>query len=87
MLCRRTECELRDATIITAVAKAIRILAKKEELSTSISHRHTLWAAELTRDGMPVKRAIDLMFLPLFEGSLEVRDSEKSIAKAAMASM
>lgn len=54
---------------IVAVANNIRSLYRKQELSCSLSTRETLMAAELVADGWNVLRAMELVFLPLFEGT------------------
>ena len=41
----------------------------KQEISCSLSTRETLMAAELVADGWTTLRAMELVFLPLFEGT------------------
>ena len=66
-----------DATNIVDTANQIRDIARKGELSDSVSTRETLMAASLTRDGWSVTEALELTFLPLFEGT--VTEGERSI--------
>lgn len=54
--------------IVTLVNK-VRSLYLKQELSCSLSTREALMAAELVADGWSVLSAMELVFLPLFEGT------------------
>lgn len=58
-----------SADLIVSVANIIRNLYKKQELSASLSTRETLMAGELIADGWSPIRAMELVFLPLFEGT------------------
>lgn len=69
LLVTRCDIALVDATIIAKVASSVRSLAKKKDLSSAVSTRHTLQAADLVKDGFAVQTALRLVFLPLFEGS------------------
>lgn len=62
---------------IVSVANTVRELHTKQEISCSISTRETLMAAELVADGWSVLTALELSFLPLFEGTKS--DGERSI--------
>lgn len=66
-----------DAANIVAVAETVRSLYGKQELSCSISTRETLAAASLVADGWTALDAMELSFLPLFEGT--GTDGERSI--------
>lgn len=66
-----------DAANIVAVAETVRSLYGKQELSCSISTRETLAAASLVADGWTALDAMELSFLPLFEGTRT--DGERSI--------
>ena len=66
-----------DAANIVAVAETIRSLYSKQELSCSLSTRETLAAASLVADGWTALEAMELTYLPLFEGTRT--DGERSI--------
>ena len=66
-----------DAANIVAVAETVRNLFAKQELSCSISTRETLMAGRLVSDGWTALEAMELTFLPLFEGTRT--DGERSI--------
>lgn len=66
-----------DAANIVAVAETVRSLYSKQEISCSISTRETLQAGRLVSDGWTTLEAMELTFLPLFEGSKT--DGERSI--------
>lgn len=69
VLVRRCRVSASNAKHIVSVANNVRSLFKKQELSCSISTRETLMAAELVSDGWTPLRAMELVFLPLFEGT------------------
>ena len=58
-----------DAVNIVAVAETVRNKYSKTELSCSLSTRETLMAAKLISDGWSAQKAMELTFLPLFEGT------------------
>ena len=58
-----------DAENIANVALTIRNLYGKQEISCTISTRETLAAARLVADGWSSLEAMELTFLPLFEGT------------------
>ena len=58
-----------DAENIANVALTIRNLYGKQEISCTISTRETLAAARLVADGWTSLEAMELTFLPLFEGT------------------
>ena len=66
-----------DAANIVAVAETVRSLYSKQEISCSISTRETLQAGQLVSDGWTALEAMELTFLPLFEGTRT--DGERSI--------
>ena len=74
-----TRCNIKanDAANIVAVAETVRNLYAKQELSCSISTRETLMAGRLVSDGWTALEAMELTFLPLFEGTKT--DGERSI--------
>lgn len=69
VLVKRCGVSALDAKHIVAVANNIRSLYRKQELSCSLSTRETIMAAELVADGWTTLRAMELVFLPLFEGT------------------
>lgn len=77
VLMKRYSISKNDAKNIASVAAEIRDLYSKEELSISISTRETLMAASLVADGWSALMAMELTFLPLFEGNST--DGERSI--------
>ena len=58
-----------DAENIASVAGTVRSLYGKQEISCTISTRETLAAARLVADGWSSLDAMELTFLPLFEGT------------------
>ena len=58
-----------DARNIVTVAATVRNKHAATELSSSLSTRETLMAARLISDGWSAQKAMELTFLPLFEGS------------------
>lgn len=69
VLMQRCRINKDSAQHIVAVANNVRSLYMKQELSCSLSTRETLMAAELVADGWSPLRAMELVFLPLFEGT------------------
>ncbi len=66
-----------DAENIVSVAQTVRNLYNKQELSCTISTRETLATARLVADGWSALDAMELTFLPLFEGTK--LDGERSV--------
>ena len=58
-----------DARNIGTVAATVRNKHAATELSSSLSTRETLMAARLISDGWSAQKAMELTFLPLFEGT------------------
>lgn len=83
ILMRRCGISVASAKHIVSVANNIRSLYKKQELSCSLSTRETLMAAELIADGWTPLRAMELVFLPLFEGT-KAEGERGIIAKSLM---
>lgn len=77
VLSKRCGIGANDAANIVAVAETVRSLYGKQELSCSLSTRETLSAARLVSDGWSALDAMELTFLPLFEGTKT--DGERSI--------
>ena len=77
ILVRRCKVNASVAKHIVSVANNVRSLYMKQEISCSLSTRETLMAAELVADGWTTLRAMELVFLPLFEGTRS--DGERGI--------
>lgn len=77
VLSKRCGVSPENAANIVAVASTIRSLFAKQELSCSVSTRETLMAARLVSDGWSALDAMELTFLPLFEGTKT--DGERSV--------
>jgi nitric oxide reductase NorQ protein len=80
LLHSRTKVDKKYADIVVKTAKTIRDMYKKEDLSSSVSIRHTLYAADLTSCGVPVNKAMEMSFLPMF-----VTSEEKTKVKGILA--
>lgn len=83
VLMKRCRVSASAAKHIVSVANNIRSLYRKQELSCSLSTRETLMAAELVADGWSPLRAMELVFLPLFEGT-KAEGERGIIAKSLM---
>ena len=79
-------CGISDSTakLIVDVATNVRSMYRKQELSASLSTRETLMVGELIADGWNVLRAMELVFLPLFEGTMS--EGERGIVKKSLMS-
>jgi nitric oxide reductase NorQ protein len=69
VLSKRCGIRQEDAENIASVAGTVRSLYGKQEISCTISTRETLAAARLVADGWTSLEAMELTFLPLFEGT------------------
>ena len=69
VLSKRCGIRQEDAENIASVAGTVRSLYVKQEISCTISTRETLAAARLVADGWTSLEAMELTFLPLFEGT------------------
>jgi hypothetical protein len=69
VLSKRCGINAADAENIANVAGTVRSLYGKQEISCTISTRETLAAARLVADGWTSLEAMELTFLPLFEGT------------------
>ena len=76
VLCTRTGINKDVAQLIVKIANNIRSLCKKQEVSVSLSIRETLMVAELVSDGWALGNAMEMIYLPLYEGSKS--DGERS---------
>lgn len=72
------------AKLIVDVATNVRSMYCKQELSASLSTRETLMVGELVADGWSLRRAMELVFLPLFEGTMS--EGERGIVKKSLMS-
>lgn len=68
VLCKRTGVDPKSSELIVKVANNIRSLSQKEEISTSLSIRETLMVANLVSDGWDLGKAMEMVYLPLYEG-------------------
>lgn len=69
VLSKRTGISSADSDMIVKVAGNIRNLASKQEVSSSPSIRETLMVAELVADGWTLGQAMQMVYLPLYEGT------------------
>lgn len=84
VLISRTGIEKKTAEVITNVAQVIRNKAANGDLSTAVSTRHTIGAAKLVKDGFPLLKSLERIFLPMFEGNSH--DGERANVKSILAS-
>lgn len=77
VLVKRCGISISDATNIVKVASSLRNMYNKQEISSSISTRETLMVGDLVADGWDLVRAMELVLLPLFEGTRS--DGERGI--------
>lgn len=77
VLMKRCKISATAAKHIVSVANNVRDMYRKQELSCSLSTRETLMVSELVADGWSTLRAMELVFLPLFEGTKA--DGERGI--------
>lgn len=69
VLVKRCRVRSVEAEQVVRVAEQVRALYRKQEISCSLSTRETLMVAELIADGWKLLDAMELVFLPLFEGT------------------
>lgn len=69
VLINRSGVSKTDATMIVKIANNIRSLYGKQEISTSLSIRETLMVAGLVADGWSIGMAMEMIYLPLYEGT------------------
>lgn len=77
VLVKRCGISISDATNIVKVANSLRNMYNKQEISSSISTRETLMVGDLVADGWDLVHAMELVLLPLFEGTRS--DGERGI--------
>ena len=76
VLIKRTGIEPDKAKLIVKISNNIRSLYNKQEISSSISIRETIMTANLVADGWTLGKALEMTYLPLFEGTKT--DGERS---------
>lgn len=69
VLIKRTGITADKSKLIVKIANNIRSLSNKQEVSTSLSIRETLMVAGLVNDGWNVGKAMEMIYLPLYEGT------------------
>ena len=69
VLIKRTGIDKKDSDLIVKVANNIRSLYNKQEISLSLSIRETLMVADLVHDGWTLGNAMEMIYLPLYEGT------------------
>ena len=84
VLVKRCGISISDATNIVKVANSLRNMYNKQEISSSISTRETLMVGDLVADGWDLVRAMELVLLPLFEGTRS--DGERGIVRRVISS-
>lgn len=84
VLVKRTNVAPKSASIIVKIANNIRSLCNKQEVSVSLSIRETLMVAGLVSDGWDIGKAMELVYLPLYEGTKV--EGERSIIYKTIAS-
>lgn len=67
ILNKRTGVDKKTAKAIVKVARQIRQQFKEQELSTTVSVRHTLQTSSLVTDGFELGKSLMQVFLPLFD--------------------
>jgi len=73
VLINRTGIDKKTSDLIVKIADNIRSLCKnKQEISLSLSIRETLMVANLVSDGWDLGKAMELVYLPLYEGTKSV---------------
>lgn len=66
---KRTGIDKEDADLIVKVANNIRNLYNNQEISASLSIRETLMVATLVSDGWNLGKAMEMIYLPIYEGT------------------
>ena len=69
VLSKRTGISIDKAETLVKITNNIRSMADKTELSTGVSIRETLMVSSLVSDGWSLNDAMEMIYLPLFEGS------------------
>lgn len=69
VLAKRKGIPTETAKLIVKIANNIRNLATRQEISNSLSIRETLMVADLVSDGWTLGNAMEMIYLPLYEGT------------------
>ena len=69
VLIKRTGISTDEAKLIVKITNNIRSLADKQEISCSLSIRESLMAASMVADGWGIGEALEMIYLPLYEGT------------------
>lgn len=69
VLVKRTGISTDQAKLVVRVANNIRSLANRQEISISLSVRETLMVSNLVADGWDLGKAMEMIYLPLYEGT------------------
>ena len=77
ILVLRTGVDKKSAGAIVKVSYNIRQQFKSQELSNTISVRHTLQIASLIHDGFAMDKALSYIIMPLFEDSVGCSEKDK----------
>jgi MoxR-like ATPase len=73
----RTGIDEKSATAIVRVAGELRKQYRSQDLSASVSMRHTLCAAGYVYDGFDLLESLEIVFIPLFEDGEGVTERSK----------
>ena len=76
----RTGVDEKSATAIVRVSQEIREQFKDQDLTSTVSVRHTLQAAGLIADGFDTQQALIATILPLFEDGIGVSERSKVLS-------
>jgi MoxR-like ATPase len=76
----RTGVDEKSATAIVRVSQEIREQFKDQDLTSTVSVRHTLQAAGLIADGFDTQQALISTILPLFEDGIGVSERSKVLS-------
>jgi MoxR-like ATPase len=84
VLMNRTGIGKDSAELIVKIANNIRSLCSKQEIGVSLSIRETLMVAGLVSDGWTLADAMEMIYLPLYEGTKA--DGERSVVYKTISS-
>lgn len=85
IIMKKTNVSATQARKIVEFAFSIRNLYNKQDLSSSVSVRHTLEIGEMVNDGFDLQTSITTVVMPLYENSIGGGNSERSKVSAAIA--
>ena len=84
VLVNRTGVQKDSAELIVKIANNIRSLCSKQEIAVSLSIRETLMVAGLVSDGWTLADAMEMIYLPLYEGTKT--EGERSVVYKTISS-